>query len=919
MTTRRRSGPRKRPVRRKPARSKRRSPARRVWNFGDGTADGRADQKSLLGGKGANLAEMSRIGMPVPAGFTISTQVSDEFRAARGRFDPTLRTDVARALERVGKRMGAVFGDPENPLLVSVRSGAPVSMPGMMDSILNLGLNDRCVGALAASAGERFAWDSYRRLIQMYADVVLGLPRARFEARLEAARDARGVALDTELTAEDLRDLVAEYLGLVEEETGRPFPQKPEEQIWGAIGAVFRSWNNPRAAKYRELNGIPESPGTAVNVQAMVYGNMDDASATGVCFTRDPATGARVFFGEWLKNAQGEDVVAGIRTPQPINEASRAEDTRNLATLEVEMPKAYRSLHRLSRRLEKHYREMQDIEFTIQRGQLWLLQTRTGKRSAAAAVQIAVDMVKERLIRRDQALCRIDARSLDQLLHPTLDGSVPRDAIARGLPASPGAAVGAVVFSAEAAEARALVGEKVVLVTAETSPDDIHGMHVAEGILTARGGMTSHAAVVARGMGRCCVAGCSVLEIDAARGVMQVGSHVIRAGDIITLDGTTGEVMLGSLPTVLPEFGEAFVELMSWADRARKLGVRCNADTALDAQTARKFGAEGIGLCRTEHMFFEPNRILAVRQLILAPDAAEREHALAKLLPMQKSDFVELFHAMDGLPVTVRLLDPPLHEFLPHSDEEMREVAEALGTDVASVRSRVEATRESNPMLGHRGCRVGITFPEIYRMQVRAVAEAACEAAESGVTVKPEIMIPLVAHARELELLRELANEELTRVFADLRKRVRVRIGTMIEVPRAALTADAIAEFADFFSFGTNDLTQMTYGLSRDDTAGFLPDYVASGILADDPFVSIDEDGVGALVRVAVERGRRARPALKIGLCGEHGGDPRSIAFCDRVGLDYVSCSPYRIPIARLAAAQAAIAAAGPRVTRAHR
>ncbi len=911
MTTRRRSAPRKRPVRRKPARSKRSSRGRRVWSFGDGTAEGSADPTSLLGGKGANLAEMARIGMPVPAGFTISTQVSDEFRAARGRFDPDLRANVARALERVGKRMGARFGDAENPLLVSVRSGAPVSMPGMMDSILNLGLNDRCVGALIESAGERFAWDSYRRLIQMYADVVLGLPQPRFEARLEAARDARGVALDTELTAEDLRDLVADYLGLVEKQTGRPFPQKPEEQLWGAIGAVFRSWNNPRAVKYRELNGIPESPGTAINVQAMVYGNMGDDSATGVCFTRDPATGACVFFGEWLKNAQGEDVVAGIRTPQPINEASRAEDTQGIATLEVEMPKAYRRLHRLSRRLEKHYREMQDIEFTIQRGQLWLLQTRTGKRSAAAAVQIAVDMVKERLIRRDEALCRIDARSLDQLLHPTLDDSVPRDAIARGLPASPGAAVGAVVFSAEAAEARALVGEKVVLVTAETSPDDIHGMHAAEGILTARGGMTSHAAVVARGMGKCCIAGCSALEIDAARGLMQVGSHLIRAGDVITLDGTTGEVMLGALPTVLPEFGEAFVELLSWADRTRKLAVRSNADTAFDAETARKFGAEGIGLCRTEHMFFEPNRILAVRQLILAPDAAERERALARLLPMQKSDFARIFHVMDGLPVTVRLLDPPLHEFLPHSDDEMREVAEALGTDVASVRSRVEAMRESNPMLGHRGCRIGITFPEIYRMQVRAVAEAACEVAESGVTVKPEIMIPLVAHPRELELLRELVEEELARISADLR--VRVRIGTMIEVPRAALTADAIAEFADFFSFGTNDLTQMTYGMSRDDTAGFLPAYVASGILADDPFVSIDEDGVGALVRVAVERGRGARPTLELGLCGEHGGDPRSIAFCDRVGLDYVSCSPYRVPIARLAAAQAAIAACGPR------
>jgi pyruvate,orthophosphate dikinase len=917
VTARRRPAPRKRPVRRKPARSKRGSPARRVWSFGDGSADGDAGKKELLGGKGANLAEMARVGIPVPAGFTISTRVSDEFRAARGRFDPALRAEVARALERVGKRMGARFGDPDNPLLVSVRSGAPISMPGMMDSVLNLGLNDSCIGALAKAAGERFAWDSYRRLIQMYADVVLDVPSARFEARLEAARDARGVELDTQLDAADLRALVAEYLQLVEEHTGRPFPQRAEEQLWGAIGAVFRSWNNARAVKYRELNEIPDSPGTAVNVQAMVYGNMGDDSATGVCFTRDPATGERVFFGEWLKNAQGEDVVAGTRTPQPINEDSRTADTRDLVTLETEMPKAYRALFRLCRRLEKHYREMQDIEFTIERGTLWLLQTRTGKRSAAAAVRIAVDMAKERLITRDEALCRVDARELDQLLHPTLDRDAERDPIARGLPASPGAAVGAVVFSAEDAESRALVGEKVVLVSAETTPDDIHGMHAAQGILTARGGMTSHAAVVARGMGKCCVAGCSALEIDAEKGVMRVGGCEIRAGDTITLDGSTGEVMLGELPTVTPELGGAFAELLRWADRSRRLGVRANADTGHDAETARKFGAEGIGLCRTEHMFFEPTRILAVRQLILATDAAERARALAKLLPMQRSDFVEIFRAMDGLPVTVRLLDPPLHEFLPHSEEEIREVAQALGADVASVRARVEATRETNPMLGHRGCRVGITFPEIYRMQVRAVAEGAREVAESGGKVKPEIMIPLVAHPRELALMREAAEAELADVLGN--RRGGVHVGTMIEVPRAALTADAIAEYADFFSFGTNDLTQMTWGLSRDDTASFLPDYVASGILANDPFVTIDADGVGALVRTAVELGRRTRPKLKIGLCGEHGGDPRSIAFCDGVGLDYVSCSPYRVPIARLSAAQAAIKASETRSSGARR
>jgi pyruvate,orthophosphate dikinase len=903
--TRRKGSPAKRPASRGSAKTRARS-RRLVYSFGDGRADGRAELRDRLGGKGANLAEMARLGVPVPAGFTLSTEVSARASTGGSPIDEALREQVGRALARVERIMGARYGDPTAPLLLSVRSGAPVSMPGMMDTVLNLGLNQATVAGLAAAASERFAYDSYRRFIQMYGEVVLGVPRSRFEARLEATRDARGVEVDSELTASDLRTLADEFLEIAGEQIGRPFPEDPEEQLWGAVTAVFRSWRNDRAVTYRKLHGIPETLGTAVNVQAMVFGNMDETSATGVCFTRDPSTGEPTFFGEWLRNAQGEDVVAGIRTPQPINDASRTSETGELPSLEDEMPDAYRQLHRTAGRLEKHFRDMQDIEFTIQRGRLWLLQTRTGKRTVPAAVRVAVDMVKQRLIRREEAIQRIDANSLDRLLHPTLDPDVPREVIARGLPASPGAACGVVALSAAEAEARAKAGEKVILVTVETSPDDIHGMHAAEGILTARGGMTSHAAVVARGMGKCCVVGCAEIAIDG-EGSLSIGGRRLPAGETITIDGSRGEVMLGRMPTVTPELGEAFSELMGWADRLRRLQVRTNADSPHDAEVARKFGAEGIGLCRTEHMFFEPDRILAVREMIVAGDREQREAALAKLLPMQRADFVGIFRAMDGLPVTVRLLDPPLHEFLPREDDEIRELAEDLGVGIAEVRAKVDALREHNPMLGHRGCRIGITYPEIYRMQVRAIAEAAREVADSGVSVHPEIMIPLVAHAGELERLRALVAEEFASAVGGSRPRLRASIGTMIEVPRAALTADAIAPFADFFSFGTNDLTQMTYALSRDDAGKFLSDYMDTGIIEENPFVSIDEAGIGALVRIAVERGRAAKPKLKLGLCGEHGGDPRSVDFCHRVGLDYVSCSPYRVPIARLAAAQAAL------------
>jgi pyruvate,orthophosphate dikinase len=883
------------------------SAARAVFSFGNGQAQGRGDMKAALGGKGANLAEMTRLGVPVPPGFTISTDVCAAFNAAGGRLPEAVKREALEALAKVERFVEKRFGVPENPLLVSVRSGARASMPGMMDTILNLGLNDVTAEGLAAQAGARFAYDSYRRFISMYGDVVEGVPRERFEMRLDETKERRGVIQDTELPAEDLRQLARDYLEIVRESTGREFPQDPHEQLWGAVAAVFRSWQNDRARKYRDIHDIPEAWGTAVNVQAMVFGNMGDDCATGVAFTRNPSTGDRVFYGEYLKNAQGEDVVAGIRTPQPINKQSRTSESDHLPTLEKEMPRAYKELMRVQQRLEKHYREMQDIEFTIERGKLWMLQTRTGKRTVRAAVKIAVDMAKEGLISREVAVTRVAPESLEKLLHPTLDPNATKELIAKGLPASPGAAVGRIVLSADEAEAHAKAGEKVVLVRIETSPDDIHGMHAAEGILTARGGMTSHAAVVARGMGKCCVAGCGALRVDAALREVRVGGHVLQAGDWITLDGATGEVFRGQVPTVTPELGGSFSDLMRWADAIRVVKVRTNADTPADAKLAREFGAEGIGLCRTEHMFFEPNRILAVREMILAADLPARERALAKLLPMQRGDFVGIFRAMSGLPVTIRLLDPPLHEFLPHTDAEIHEVAEALGSDAAAVRAKVEELSEFNPMLGHRGCRLGISFPEIYRMQVRAIIEAACEVAADRTRVQPEIMLPLIAHRGELALLRKLIEDETAAVLREWpRAKVKPAIGTMIEVPRAALIADQLAQLADFFSFGTNDLTQTGYALSRDDAGKFLPDYVDRGILTDDPFVSVDEEGIGALMRIGCEKGRKVRPNLKVGICGEHGGDPKSVRFCAQLGFDYVSCSPFRVPVARLAAAQAA-------------
>jgi len=863
--------------------------------------------KDLLGGKGANLAEMTKLGIPVPPGFTIATPVCVEYNAAGEKLSRDVRAAVLSALARVERSVGARFGDSDVPLLLSVRSGARVSMPGMMDTVLNLGLNDVTVEGLARGAGARFAYDSYRRFIQMYGDVVLDVPHHLFEEQLERIKDARRLLLDTDLEAEDWRELVAAYLELVEEETGSSFPQDPADQLWGAVGAVFRSWQNERAIRYRRIHRIPDEWGTAVNVQAMVFGNMGDDCATGVAFTRNPSTGENVFYGEYLVNAQGEDVVAGTRTPQPINRASAGADQTQLPTLEEEMPASYKELVRVYRRLEKHYRDMQDIEFTIQRGKLWMLQTRSGKRTVAAAVKIAVDMANERLIRRDEAVMRVDASALDQLLHPSLDRNAERVVIGKGLPASPGAVVGNVVFTADEAEASAKAGEKVILVRIETSPDDIHGMHAAEGVLTARGGMTSHAAVVARGMGKCCVAGCSSLKIDVAARQMHLGGHTVGAGEAITLDGSTGEVMLGAVPTVTPELGGSFAHLMRWADRARKVKVRTNADSPQDAKIARQFGAEGIGLCRTEHMFFEPDRILAVREMILAEDSEDRERALAAVLPMQRSDFAGIFRAMEGLPVTIRLLDPPLHEFLPHSDAEIREVAAALRTDVGTVRAKLDELREFNPMLGHRGCRLGISHPEIYRMQARAIMEAACEVTQSGQPVKPEIMIPLVAHVKELQRLRALVEEEAAAVCAEAGVRVKILIGTMIEVPRAALTAVEIARHADFFSFGTNDLTQAAYALSRDDAGKFLPVYLDEGIIEDDPFVTLDTDGIGELMRIGAEGGRKTRPGIKLGICGEHGGDARSVRFCADLGIDYVSCSPFRVPVARLAAAQAAI------------
>jgi pyruvate, orthophosphate dikinase len=876
-----------------------------VYSFGAGHNEGRADMKDLLGGKGANLAEMASIGLPVPPGFTITTEVTALYTKNR-EYPAGLQDDVRVALAQVEKAVGRKFGDPKNPLLVSVRSGARVSMPGMMDTVLNLGLADDTVEGLAAAANDaRFAWDSYRRFVQMYGSVVLGVDHHRFEEIIEHAKLDAGVIEDTALSERDWQGVVDAYKDMVAQETGKPFPQDPNEQLWGAIGAVFGSWMNPRAITYRRLHDIPAEWGTAVNVQAMVFGNMGEDCATGVCFTRDPSTGENTFYGEYLVNAQGEDVVAGIRTPQPV---SKARAKPGETPMEEVMPEAYTDLLRVRETLEKHYRDMQDLEFTVQQKKLYMLQTRTGKRTTAASLRMAVDMAREGLIDQDEAVRRVNPSALDQLLHPTLDPKAPRTLLAKGLPASPGAASGAVVFNADEAESRAQKGEAVILVRIETSPEDIHGMHAARGILTTRGGMTSHAAVVARGMGRPCVAGAGGIAVDYNAQTLSAAGKTVRAGETVTLDGATGEVFVGSVAMVEAAMSDDFAALMVWADKARRMGVRANAETPLDAETARKFGAEGIGLSRTEHMFFDPARIGAVRQMIMARDETGRRAALDRLLPFQREDFRALFTIMAGLPVTIRLLDPPLHEFLPHADAEMEEVAEGLGTDVETVRRRAAELAEANPMLGHRGCRLGISYPEIYEMQARAIFEGALAVAkETGKPPHPEVMIPLVATRRELEITRAQVDKVAEEVFAEAGQRIDYSVGTMIELPRAVLVADRIAEIADFFSFGTNDLTQTVFGLSRDDAGKFLPKYAEAGILPRDPFVSIDPEGVGEMMRIGAEKGRSVKNDLKLGICGEHGGDPASIALCEKFGLDYVSCSPYRVPVARLAAAQAAL------------
>ena len=880
-----------------------------VYTFGDGKAEGQADMKNLLGGKGANLAEMSNLRLPVPPGFTLSTELCTYYYDHGQTYPDELAGAVDAALADVGRLAGRVFGDAVNPLLVSVRSGARASMPGMMDTVLNLGLNDETVEALAKSANDkRFAYDSYRRFITMYSGVVLGVDHHHFEDILEDYKDRKAMTLDTELKAEDWLTLIGAYKKKVEEELGHPFPQDAKEQLWGAIGAVFSSWMNARAIKYRELNDIPASWGTAVNVQAMVFGNMGDTSATGVAFTRNPSTGESALYGEYLINAQGEDVVAGIRTPQDITEAARKAAGSDKASMESAMPEAYAELVRIYTVLEKHYRDMQDMEFTIEKNKLWMLQTRNGKRTAKASLKIAVDLAAEGLITQEEAILRIDPLSLDQLLHPTIDPNAQRDVIAMGLPASPGAASGAVVFNSDDAEAAKKAGRRCILVRVETSPEDIHGMHAAEGILTTRGGMTSHAAVVARGMGKPCVSGAGTIRVNYAQETFSSAGRTFKKGDLITIDGGNGQVLAGEIKMQQPELSGEFSTLMGWADSVRRMKVRTNAETPLDARQARTFGAEGIGLCRTEHMFFEGARIIAMREMILADDEAGRRAALAKLLPIQRKDFEELFEIMHGLPVTIRLLDPPLHEFLPHTDEEVEEVASSLGVPAEKIKARAAELHEFNPMLGFRGCRLAVVFPEIAEMQARAIFEAAINAAEkTGQPVEPEVMVPLVMTKTELDLVKGRIEAMAAAVSKEKGKTLDYQIGTMIELPRAALRAEEIAEAAEFFSFGTNDLTQTALGISRDDAASFLEIYKKRGIIAADPFVTLDQDGVGELVRFAVERGRKTRPDIKLGICGEHGGDPASIAFCEVTGLDYVSCSPYRVPIARLAAAQAAL------------
>ncbi len=871
-----------------------------VYFFGNGKADGRADMKELLGGKGANLAEMTKIAIPVPAGFTITTEICTNYYTNGSKIPDMTVTEVKAAIKQVEVIMGCTFGSKNNPLLLSVRSGAPVSMPGMMDTILNLGMNDQAVqGLIEQTKNERFAYDSYRRFIQMYSNVVLNLDMHLFENCLEKMKQSKGVVEDTELDGRDLKNLTAEYLQIVKKELKTEFPQDPWDQLWGAVGAVFHSWHNKRAQSYRKINKIPSDWGTAVNVQAMVFGNMGNDCATGVAFTRNPSTGTNAFFGEYLINAQGEDVVAGIRTPLPINDAPNS--------LEEVMPEAYRELYKIQTTLESHYTEMQDIEFTIQNGHVWLLQTRTGKRTPAAAVKIAVDMVLQGLISKETAIKRVKPEQLEFLLHPTLDPNAKKKILAKGLPASPGAAVGKAVFDADRAESMHERGEKVILVRTETSPEDIHGMYAAEGILTARGGMTSHAAVVARGMGKPCVAGCGSVHIDESTKTAEVAGLIIKEGDMITLDGSEGLLILGVVPTVEPTLSGDFGTLMNWADEIRQMNVRANADTPKDCITSREFGAEGIGLTRTEHMFFAPERIALVREVILSSSQKQRQKALDAILPMQKEDFKGIFKAMNGLPVTIRLLDPPLHEFLPKSEKELIPLAKQMNISLSELKKKVESMAEFNPMLGHRGCRLGVTMPEIYVMQTQAIIEAACELKEMNIQLFPEIMIPLIAHVNELKMLRQLVKDTASKVMQKLDISIDYMIGTMIELPRAALTADEIALEADFFSFGTNDLTQTTFGLSRDDSEKFLPEYVEKGLLPGDPFVSIDVNGVGELVKIATEKGRKENPTIKIGICGEHGGDPASVTFCHNIGLEYVSCSPYRIPIARLAAAHAAI------------
>ncbi|MBX3477615.1 MAG: pyruvate, phosphate dikinase [Brevundimonas sp.] len=882
-----------------------------VYGFGGGSADGDASMKNLLGGKGANLAEMSSLGLPVPPGFTITTEACVHYYAQAETYPADLAQQVAAGLEKVEGITGKRFGDAANPLLVSVRSGARASMPGMMDTVLNLGLNDQTVEGLATLSGDRrFAFDSYRRFITMYSNVVLGLGHDLFEEVLDDHKDRLGVSVDTDLEAADWEQVVADYKAVVERELGHDFPQDPNDQLWGAVGAVFASWMNDRAKFYRRMHDIPESWGTAVNVQSMVFGNMGQTSATGVAFTRNPSTGEARLYGEFLINAQGEDVVAGIRTPQSLTRAGREEMGETAPSMEEAMPEVFGQFVEVVGRLESHYRDMQDIEFTVEQGRLWMLQTRNGKRTAKSALKIAVDLAAEGVISQEEAVSRVEPAALDQLLHPTLDPKATRNVVTTGLPASPGAATGKIVFDADEAERMSQLGDAVILVRTETSPEDIHGMHAARGIVTARGGMTSHAAVVARGMGRPCVSGAGDIQIDDKARLFTVRGRTFKAGDVITIDGSKGEVIEGAVAMIEPELTGDFQTLMGWADGIRRLKVRANAETPTDAKTARGFGAEGVGLCRTEHMFFDDTRIAAVREMILADDEAGRRAALAKIAPFQKADFVELFQIMAGLPVTIRLLDPPLHEFIPHTEAEMDALAASQGLDAAKLKRRAADLHETNPMLGHRGCRLGVAYPEIYEMQVRAILEAALEVkARTGQAPIPEIMHPLVALSGEMNFLRALTDRTAQAVFADTGDRVDYMVGTMIELPRAALRAADLAQGAEFFSFGTNDLTQTTFGISRDDSGRFLQTYLDKGIFEADPFVRLDRDGVGDLIRIAAERGRAAKPGIKLGICGEHGGDPSSIAFCETVGLDYVSCSPFRVPIARLAAAQAALAA----------